>query len=164
MRSPSSGPPASYNSVGPLSVAVKVTCGLARCPSLHPAFNLSHVLKGLGWAESYSVLGPFLLSVQNPLSLQAWQVLVCPIQQRTVEHWDLGQEPLPEGNFLGLYPSPTRDQIPAPGRSQVPSFLTFPEDVLLPCPVCEFSWFITVSAFVPTISPVPSCMFPQAGA
>lgn len=55
MRSPSSGPPASYNSVGPLSVAVKVTCGLAPCPPLHPAFNLSHVLNGLGWAESCSV-------------------------------------------------------------------------------------------------------------
>ena len=117
MRSPTSGPPASYNSVGPLSVAVKVTCGLAPCPSFHPAFNLSHVLKGLGWAESYSVPGPFLLSVQNLLSLQACQVLVCPIQQRTVEHWDLGQGPLPEGNFLGLYPSPTCDQVPSLGRS-----------------------------------------------
>lgn len=116
------------------------------------------------WTLVLSGPGPVLLSVQNPLSLQACQVLVCPIQQRTVEHWDLGQGRLPEGNFLGLYPYPTRDRVPAPGRSRVPSFLTFPEDVLLPLPVYEFSWFITVSAFVPTILPVPSCMFPQAGA
>lgn len=104
--------PASYDSVGPLSLAVKVTCGLAPCPSLHPTFNLSQVLKGLSWAESCSVPRGHWSSLAQglpalspePLSLQACQVLVCPIQQRTVEHWDLGQGPLPEGNFLGLHP------------------------------------------------------------
>ena len=60
--------PASYDSVGPLSLAVKVTCGLAPCPSLHPTFNLSAGLSHVLFRVDTGPLWPraFLLSVQNP--------------------------------------------------------------------------------------------------
>lgn len=76
------------------------------------------------WPRAFPALilePPFLTSLSGPNLFHS-----------AVEHWDLSQGSLPQGNLPELLPSPIFDQVPAPGRPYVPCFLTFPEEVLLP--------------------------------